>query len=113
MRKLFIVSIISLFSLQFAACSTSPAVLSVESVDVENQTAVVNQGDLEIQVEFDARYFDDGNGYQEWNDAEINQITELSAYDENDNEVYFSFDQVLEIKELVEDAEAKKLNGVV
>lgn len=96
-----------------AACSSHSVKFEVESVDVESQTAVVNQGDLEIKVEFDARYFNDGNGYQEWNDTEINQITELSAYDENDNEVYFSFEQVQEIKELVEDAAAKKLNGVV
>ncbi len=84
---------------------TVVAPFKVESIDPENEQAVlqtVNEA-YTLEVDFDAQYSIDGNGYQSWRDVEINEIKDIRVYDE-DGEVLAYVDRldVVEIKDLIE-----------
>lgn len=92
-------------ALTMTACSTAPINKGfiVESVNTDKNTAVIMRGDMEVLIEFDARYFKDGDGYQNWRDVEIKQVTDVVVNGFDDEEDYqLSFDEVSEIVSLVE-----------
>lgn len=84
---------------------TVAAPFKVESIDPENEQAVLQTANekFTLEVDFDAQYSIDGNGYQAWREVEINEIKDIRVYDE-DGEVLAYVDRldVVEIKELIE-----------
>lgn len=84
---------------------TVAAPFKVESIDPENEQAVLQTANekFTLEVDFDAQYSIDGNGYQAWREVEINEIKDIRVYDE-DGEVLAYVDRldVVEIKDLIE-----------
>ncbi|HFD2089062.1 hypothetical protein [Acinetobacter baumannii] len=84
---------------------TVVAPFKVESIDPENEQAVLQTANekFTLEVDFDAQYSIDGNGYQAWRDVEINEIKDIRVYDE-DGEILAYVDRldVVEIKDLIE-----------
>lgn len=84
---------------------TVAAPFKVESIDPENEQAVLQTENekFTLEVDFDAQYSIDGNGYQSWRDVEINEIKDIRVYDE-DGEILAYVDRldVVEIKDLIE-----------
>ncbi len=84
---------------------TVAAPFKVESIDPENEQAVLQTANekFTLEVDFDAQYSIDGNGYQAWREVEINEIKDIRVYDE-DGEVLAYVDRldVVEIKVLIE-----------
>ncbi|HEE6447408.1 TPA: hypothetical protein R7R87_003133 [Acinetobacter baumannii] len=84
---------------------TVAAPFKVESIDPENEQAVLQTANekFTLEVDFDAKYSIDGNGYQAWREVEINEIKDIRVYDE-DGEVLAYVDRldVVEIKDLIE-----------
>ncbi|WP_171299771.1 hypothetical protein [Acinetobacter pittii] len=84
---------------------TVAAPFKVESIDPENEQAVLQTANekFTLEVDFDAQYSIDGNGYQSWRDVEINEIKDIRVYDE-DGEILAYVDRldVVEIKDLIE-----------
>lgn len=46
-----------------------------------------------MEIEFDARYFKDGNGFISGRDAELNQIKEITVFNENGQTENYYLDQ--------------------
>lgn len=73
-------------SVAMAACSSKPVVTGpyeVESIDMVHNIAAVKSGDLVLEVEFEGRFFKDGNGFQSWNDVEVNSINDVKVFNED------------------------------
>ncbi|MED6004894.1 MULTISPECIES: hypothetical protein [Enterobacteriaceae] len=79
-------SLILAASVALAACSNK-AIISgpyeVESVDLVHNVAAVKTGDLVLEVEFEGRFFKDGNGFTSWNDVEVNSINDVKVFNED------------------------------
>ena len=79
-------SLILAASVAMAACSSKPVVTGpyeVESIDMVHNIAAVKSGDLVLEVEFEGRFFKDGNGFQSWNDVEVNSINDVKVFNED------------------------------
>ena len=73
-------------SVAMAACSSKPVVTGpyeVESIDMVHNIAAVKSGDLILEVEFEGRFFKDGNGFTSWNDVEIESLNEVKVFNED------------------------------
>lgn len=73
-------------SVAMAACSSKPVVTGpyeVESIDMVHNIAAVKSGDLVLEVEFEGRFFKDGNGFTSWNDVEVNSINDVKVFNED------------------------------
>ena len=101
MKKVLIMAI----ALTVSACTSKSidgGVIEVESINLEKETAIVEIGNFEFSVAFDARYFPDGDGFQTWQDAEITNA-EITGYDYDEGVEYVpSQEEVIEIKNAVE-----------
>ncbi|MCW1878231.1 hypothetical protein ABEV05_05000 [Acinetobacter baumannii] len=94
---------------------TVVAPFKVESIDPENEQAVLQTANekFTLEVDFDAQYSIDGNGYQAWRDVEINEIKDIRVYDE-DGEVLAYVDRldVVEIKDLIESGIRERIKAL-
>jgi len=84
---------------------TVAAPFKVESIDPENEQAVLQTANekFTLEVDFDAQYSIDGNGYQAWREVEINEIKDIRVYDEDGEDLaYVDRLDVVEIKDLIE-----------
>lgn len=79
-------SLILAASVALAACSNK-AIISgpyeVESVDLVHNVAAVKTGDLVLEVEFEGRFFKDGNGFTSWNDVEVTSLDNVKVFNED------------------------------
>lgn len=82
----------------------APFKLDEINVKAEQATLLTANDEYSLEVEFDAEYFNDGNGVgHNWRDVEVKEIKDISVYSE-DGEIQAYVDRldVVEIKDLVE-----------
>ena len=77
-----------------------------ESIDMkkEQATLLTANDEYALEVEFDAEYFNDGNGVgHNWRDVEVKEIKDIRVYSE-DGEIQAYVDRldVVEIKDIIE-----------
>ena len=77
-----------------------------ESVNLKKSTAEVATQDERfiLDVEFNAKYYLDGNGYDSWKDVELTHLKDIRAYDE-DGELNRYYMSHVDVKELVDTIE--------
>ena len=83
---------------------TAPFQLEEINIKKEQATLLTANDEYSLEVEFDAEYFNDGNGVgHNWNDVEIKEIKDIRVYSE-DGEIQAYVDRldVVEIKEIIE-----------
>lgn len=70
---------------------TAPFVID----EISESNAVVHTANHEftLEIKFDARYFKDGNGYESGRDAELNQIKEITVFNEDGQTENYYLDQ--------------------
>lgn len=68
-----------------AACQNTPVINAPYEVEsMTSDSAVINSGDLVLEVEFDADYYKDGNGVGlSWNDIQINEVKDIKVFNED------------------------------
>ena len=101
-------------SVAMAACSSKPVVTGpyeIESIDMIHNIAAVKSGDLVLEVEFEGRFFKDGNGLQSWNDAEIESVNEIKVFNEDgETENYvLPSEEVSNIVQIIENEITEKM----
>ena len=82
----------------------APFKLDEINVKAEQATLLTANDEYAIEVQFDAEYFNDGNGVgHNWNDVEIKEIKDIRVYSE-DGEIQAYVDRldVVEIKDIIE-----------
>ena len=82
----------------------APFKLDEINVKAEQATLLTANEEYAIEVQFDAEYFNDGNGVgHNWRDVEVKEIKDIHVYDE-DGEIQAYVDRldVVEIKDLIE-----------
>ena len=57
--------------------------MDIHEIDLNKETATLISDRFAFDVEFVGRFFKDGNGFQSWNDVEIESIKLIQAGDEN------------------------------
>ena len=77
-----------------------------DSIDIkkEQATLLTANDEYSLEVEFDAEYFNDGNGVgHNWRDVEVKEIKDIRVFSE-DGEIQAYVDRldVVEIKDLIE-----------
>jgi hypothetical protein len=77
-----------------------------ESINLKRSTAEIATQDEKfmLDVEFNADYYQDGNGYDSWRDVELIHLKNIRAYDENGelNRYYMSHVDVKELFDTIE-----------
>lgn len=101
-------------SVAMVACSSKPVVTGpyeVESIDMVHNIAAVKSGDLVLEVEFEGRFFKDGNGFQSWNDVEVESVNDVKVFNEDgETEDYFlPSEEVSNIVNLIEKEVAENM----
>ena len=82
----------------------APFKLDEINVKAEHATLLTANDEYAIEVQFDAEYFNDGNGVgHNWLDVEVKEIKDIRVYSE-DGEIQAYVDRldVVEIKDLIE-----------
>jgi len=82
----------------------APFKLDVINVKAEQATLLTANDEYAIEVQFDAEYFNDGNGVgHNWRDVEVKEIKDIRVYSE-DGEIQAYVDRldVVEIKDIIE-----------
>ena len=82
----------------------APFKLDEINVKAEQATLLTANEEYAIEVQFDAEYFNDGNGVgHNWRDVEVKEIKDIHVYDE-DGEIQAYVDRldVVEIKDIIE-----------
>lgn len=82
----------------------APFKLDEINVKAEHATLLAANDEYSLEVEFDAEYFNDGNGVgHNWRDVEVKEIKDIRVYDE-DGEIQAYVDRldVVEIKDIIE-----------
>ena len=82
------------------------APFTVDEINIkkEQATLLTANDEYSLEVEFDAEYFNDGNGVgHNWRDVEVKEIKDIRVYSE-DGEIQAYVDRldVVEIKDLIE-----------
>lgn len=94
----------------FQPAKTEPvyimAPFTIDEINIKKEQATLLTANEEyaIEVEFDAEYFNDGNGVgHNWRDVEVKEIKDIRVYSE-DGEIQAYVDRldVVEIKDLIE-----------
>lgn len=101
-------------SVALAACSGKPVITGpyeVESLDMEHNVATIKSGDLVLEVEFEGRFFKDGNGFQSWNDVEVESVNDVKVFNEDgETEDYvLPSEEVSNIVQVIENEIAEKM----
>ena len=82
------------------------APFTVDSIDIKKEQATLLTANEEyaIEVQFDAEYFNDGNGVgHNWRDVEVKEIKEIRVYSEDGEiQAYVDHLDVVEIKDIIE-----------
>ena len=82
----------------------APFKLDEINVKAEQATLLTANEEYAIEVEFDAEYFNDGNGVgHNWRDVEVKEIKDIRVFNE-DGEIQAYVDRldVVEIKDIIE-----------
>lgn len=82
----------------------APFKLDEINVKAEQATLLTANEEYAIEVQFDAEYFNDGNGVgHNWRDVEVKEIKDIRVFNE-DGEIQAYVDRldVVEIKDLIE-----------
>lgn len=82
----------------------APFKLDEINVKAEQATLLTANEEYAIEVQFDAEYFNDGNGVgHNWRDVEVKEIKDIRVYSE-DGEIQAYVDRldVVEIKDIIE-----------
>ena len=82
----------------------APFKLDEINVKAEQATLLTANDEYAIEVQFDAEYFNDGNGVgHNWRDVEVKEIKDIRVFSE-DGEIQAYVDRldVVEIKDLIE-----------
>ena len=98
------------YALQPAKTQSEPvyvmAPFTVDSIDIKKEQATLLTANEEyaIEVQFDAEYFNDGNGVgHNWRDVEVKEIKEIRVYSEDGEiQAYVDHLDVVEIKDIIE-----------
>jgi hypothetical protein len=83
---------------------TAPFTVDEINIKAEQATLLTANEEYAIEVQFDAEYFNDGNGVgHNWRDVEVKEIKDIHVYSE-DGEIQAYVDRldVVEIKDLIE-----------
>lgn len=83
---------------------TAPFQLEEINIKKEQATLLTANDEYSLEVEFDAEYFNDGNGVgHNWRDVEVKEIKDIHVYDEDGEiQAYVDHLDVVEIKDLIE-----------
>ena len=57
--------------------------MDIHEIDLNKETATLISDRFAFDVELNGRFFKDGNGFQSWNDVEIESIKLIQVGDEN------------------------------
>ncbi|WHP06793.1 hypothetical protein QLH32_04795 [Acinetobacter corruptisaponis] len=78
----------------------------VDEINIKKEQAILLTANEEyaIEVQFDADYFNDGNGVgHNWRDVEVKEIKDIHVFDEDGEiQAYIGHPDVVEIKDLIE-----------
>lgn len=108
-------TLILIGALAMTACANHTPVIQgpyeIESVDLQNDVAAIKSGDLVLEVEFEGRFFRDGNGFQSWNDVEIESVNDVKVFNEDgETEDYvLPSEEVSNIVQVIENEIAEKM----
>ena len=82
------------------------APFTVDEINIKKEQATLSTANDEysLEVEFDAEYFNDGNGVgHNWRDVEVKEIKDIRVYSEDGEiQAYIDHLDVVEIKDIIE-----------
>ena len=109
-KSIGFVGVVSALTAAYASLPSQPvyitAPFTIDEINIKKEQATLSTANDEysLEVEFDAEYFNDGNGVgHNWRDVEVKEIKDIRVYSE-DGEIQAYVDRldVVEIKDLIE-----------
>lgn len=89
---------------------TNPLVL--DELTEDSATLYTADDQYTVVVDFDARTFNDGDGFQTWSDVEIEEIKNIEVHDDHGPvEFYMDSLEVRDLKDQIQSELYKKLSG--